>query len=38
MKVHTKTKKADATEQPKAFGRVGLLFNKPPVRAGVLFV
>ena len=28
-------KKADVAEHPKAFGHVGLLFNKPPGRAGL---
>jgi hypothetical protein len=30
-------KKADVTEHPKVFGHVGLLFNKPPGRAGLFF-
>jgi hypothetical protein len=32
-----KTKKADAVEHPKAFDRVGLLTNKPPGDAELLF-
>jgi hypothetical protein len=31
-------KKADVAEHPKAFGHVGLLFNTPPGKAGLLFV
>jgi len=30
-------KKADVVQHPKAFGHVGLLFNEPPVRAGLFF-
>jgi hypothetical protein len=33
-----KTKKADVAEHPKAFGHVGLLFNKPPGSTGLLFI
>jgi hypothetical protein len=33
-----RTKKADAVERPKAFDHVGLLFNKPPGRAGLPFI
>jgi hypothetical protein len=31
-------KKADVAEHPKAFRHVGLLFNKPPGTAGLLFI
>jgi hypothetical protein len=31
-------KKADAVECPEVFDHVGLLFNKPPGTAGLLFV
>jgi hypothetical protein len=34
----SKTKEADVTQHPKAFGHVGLLFNEPPGRAGLFFV
>ena len=34
----TKKKKADVAEHPKAFRHVGLLVNKPPGRAGLLFI
>jgi hypothetical protein len=34
----SKTKKADVVEHPKVFDHVGLLFNKPPGRAGLLFI
>jgi len=30
-------KKADVAKCPKAFGHVGLLVNKPPGKAGLLF-
>jgi hypothetical protein len=30
--------KADVAEHPKAFGRVGLLFNEPPGTAGLFFI
>jgi hypothetical protein len=33
----SKTKKADVMEHPKAFDHVGLLVNKPPGKAGLLF-
>jgi hypothetical protein len=33
-----KTKKADVVEYPKALDHVGLLFNKPPGRTGLLFI
>ena len=33
-----KNKKADVAEHPKAFDHVGLLFNKPPGRAELLFI
>jgi hypothetical protein len=33
-----RTKKADVVEHPKAFGHVGLLFNKPLGRTELLFV
>jgi hypothetical protein len=32
------SKKADATEHPKAFDHVGLLVNEPPAKAGLLFI
>ena len=32
------TKKADVAEHPEAFDHVGLLFNKPPGRAELLFI
>jgi hypothetical protein len=32
-----RTKKADVVEHPKAFGHVGLLFNKPPGKTGLFF-
>jgi hypothetical protein len=31
-------RKADVAEHPKAFDHVGLLFNKPPGAAGLLFI
>ena len=31
-------KKADVAEHPKAFDHVGLLFNEPTGRAGLLFI
>ena len=31
-------KKADVVEAPKAFDHVGLLVNKPPGSAGLLFI
>jgi hypothetical protein len=31
-------KKADVVEHPEAFDHVGLLFNKPPGRAGLPFI
>jgi hypothetical protein len=31
-------KKADVVEHPKVFGHVGLLFNKPPGKAELLFI
>jgi hypothetical protein len=31
-------KKADVVEHPKAFDHVGLLVNKPPGTAGLLFI
>jgi hypothetical protein len=34
---HGKTKKADVVEAPKAFDHVGLLVNKPPGTAELLF-
>jgi hypothetical protein len=34
----TKNKKTDVAEHPKAFDHVGLLFNKPPDSAGLLFI
>ena len=33
-----KTKKADVVEHPEVFDHVGLLFNEPPGRAGLLFI
>ena len=33
-----KNKKADVVEHPKAFGHVGLLFNEPAGRSGLLFI
>ena len=33
-----RTKKADVTEHPQAFGHIGLLFNKSPGKTGLLFV
>jgi hypothetical protein len=33
-----RNKKADMAEPPKVFGHVGLLFNEPPGKAGLLFV
>jgi len=33
-----RTKKADVAEHPKVFGHVGLLFNKPPGKAELLFI
>jgi hypothetical protein len=33
-----RTKKADVAEHPKVFDHVGLLFNKPPGKAGLLFI
>lgn len=33
-----KNKKTDVGEHPKAFDHVGLLINKPPGKAGLLFV
>jgi hypothetical protein len=33
-----KTKKADVVEHPEVFRHVGLLFNKPPGLAGLLFI
>jgi hypothetical protein len=38
LQIWQKTKKADVAEHPKAFGHVGLLFNKPPGIAGMFFV
>jgi hypothetical protein len=35
---HGKTKKADVAEHPRVFDHVGLLFNEPPGRAGLLFI
>jgi hypothetical protein len=32
-----KTKKADVAEHPKEFDHVGLLFNEPPGKPGLLF-
>jgi hypothetical protein len=32
------TKKADVAEHPEIFDHVGLLFNEPPARIGLLFV
>jgi hypothetical protein len=32
-----RTKKADVAAHPKVFGHVGLLFNKPPGKAGLFF-
>ena len=31
-------KKADVAQRPQALGHVGLLFNKPPSRPGLLFI
>jgi hypothetical protein len=31
-------KKADVVEHPEAFDHVGLLFNRPPGRAGLPFI
>jgi len=33
-----RTKKADVAEHPKVFRHVGLLFNKPPGKAELLFI
>jgi hypothetical protein len=33
-----KTKKADVAEHPKVFDHVGLLVNKPPGKAELLFI
>ena len=33
-----RTKKADVVEPPQAFDHVGLLVNKPPGTAGLLFI
>jgi hypothetical protein len=33
-----RTKKADVAEHPKEFDHVGLLFDKPPGKAGVFFI
>jgi len=33
-----KNKKADVAEHPEAFDHVGLLFNRPPGRAELLFI
>jgi hypothetical protein len=33
-----RNKKADMAEHPKVFGHVGLLFNKPPGKAELLFI
>jgi hypothetical protein len=33
-----KQKKADVGEHPEVFDRVGLLVNKPPGTAGLLFI
>ena len=38
VRLSPQTKKADVTEHPKAFDHVGLLFNKPPGTAGLLFI
>ena len=35
--LHHRIKKADVVERPKAFGHVGLLFNKPPGKDGLFF-
>jgi hypothetical protein len=32
-----RTKKADVVERPKEFDHVGLLFNEPPAKFGLLF-
>ena len=37
-KIRMNQKKADVVERPKAFAHVGLLVNKPPGRAGLLFI
>jgi hypothetical protein len=34
----SRTKKADVFKHPKAFGHVGLLVNKPPGSAELLFI
>jgi len=34
----SRTKKADVREHPQAFEHVGLLFNKPPGFAELLFI
>jgi hypothetical protein len=34
----SKTKKADVVQRPKAFDHVGLLVNKPPGKAELLFI
>ena len=34
----TENEKADVAELPKAFGHVGLLFDKPPGKAELLFI
>ena len=33
-----KTKKADVAEHRQVFGHIGLLFNKPPGKAGLYFI
>jgi hypothetical protein len=33
-----KTKKADVAEHPKVFDHLGLLVNKPPGKAELLFI
>ncbi len=33
-----KQKKTDVVEHPEVFDHVGLLFNKPPGQAGLLFI
>jgi hypothetical protein len=35
---NAKKKKADMAEHPGAFRHVGLLFNRPPGRAELLFI
>jgi len=32
------TKKADVAEHPKVLDHVGLLFNEPPGKTGLLFI